>query len=522
MDCSMLDDECHIGVCNEADQECQAQPVSVGTACNDGYDCTRDDACDVNAVCTGIADDDLCGPGSYCVPQCSDLQSGCVVLPTLQVDCPDPAMGGDVTCQVTTLPESPSQAACLACTAHLIEPLLSKVDFEVDGNPGVCGLDGWQLEFDNFCVQSGVYGCPLNMSGPDTECCPDLVCPLQTGALAGRIAMEVNREFCSWGNEQWRLNHHFDLRAFDLARICWSFGMYQATPDEVFQLQVGDGDPEGTIVECYEGPQSTYNRMVTQCTELPQFVHDLANTRIDFWMHSSDDNDAWWLDDIILRAGYDNCTDTTRYVFEEHFDGCPGQLNDGWNGWSVSGDEPRCDVGQCTIGDGIVAEQNDSWQIDHVVDTSELSNEVNLCWLLGDEYATHADILIEFDTGGGAGFEFAWESTESVLYDVGCEEFCVDLAAINPEAAANPALVIRFTVDAIDNNVWFDEISVGGASTCDAMGTLSTSQVTYDIDVYETTITNGTMKNYPVRLECTWSGSDQTVTAHDNFTFQVE
>jgi hypothetical protein len=50
-DCSSLDDECHTGVCNVLTGVCEAEPVSNGTICDDGDDCTEDDTCQAG-VCT--------------------------------------------------------------------------------------------------------------------------------------------------------------------------------------------------------------------------------------------------------------------------------------------------------------------------------------------------------------------------------------------------------------------------------------------------------------------------------------
>ena len=51
-DCSASGDQCNDGVCNEDANECQAQPKTDGTECNDGLFCSVDDVC-TGGVCGG-------------------------------------------------------------------------------------------------------------------------------------------------------------------------------------------------------------------------------------------------------------------------------------------------------------------------------------------------------------------------------------------------------------------------------------------------------------------------------------
>ncbi|MBI5505584.1 MAG: hypothetical protein HY899_12350 [Deltaproteobacteria bacterium] len=93
-DCSALDGECVVGVCNEAGDTCATQARPGGTQCDDGDACTSDDQCDAG-VCQGqpIAGCGVCGDaevgdgeecddgdavyvfGQYCGPTC--LKIGC-------------------------------------------------------------------------------------------------------------------------------------------------------------------------------------------------------------------------------------------------------------------------------------------------------------------------------------------------------------------------------------------------------------------------------------------------------------
>lgn len=55
VDCSALDDQCNDGVCNSSTGECEALPVTNGTLCDDGDDCTEGEAC-LDGECTGGTD----------------------------------------------------------------------------------------------------------------------------------------------------------------------------------------------------------------------------------------------------------------------------------------------------------------------------------------------------------------------------------------------------------------------------------------------------------------------------------
>ena len=52
MNCSSLNDGCHIGVCSEVTQGCVAQAVANGAPCDDGNACTLQDTCQ-SGVCVG-------------------------------------------------------------------------------------------------------------------------------------------------------------------------------------------------------------------------------------------------------------------------------------------------------------------------------------------------------------------------------------------------------------------------------------------------------------------------------------
>jgi len=67
MDCSAMDDMCHVGTCNEVTAECESIAVMDGTTCDDAAACTSSDVC-TEGTCAGTAVDcsgmtDMCNVG---------------------------------------------------------------------------------------------------------------------------------------------------------------------------------------------------------------------------------------------------------------------------------------------------------------------------------------------------------------------------------------------------------------------------------------------------------------------------
>jgi hypothetical protein len=73
VDCSALDGECLVGVCNPATGACESAPGNEGNACDDGDVCTQDDFC-TNGVCVGTYID--CDNDGAC-----DAEDNCPTVP---------------------------------------------------------------------------------------------------------------------------------------------------------------------------------------------------------------------------------------------------------------------------------------------------------------------------------------------------------------------------------------------------------------------------------------------------------
>jgi len=83
LDCSGLDDQCNVGVCDPGSGACVAQPANGGAACDDGQFCTVGETCGAG-TCGGGAPRD-CDDGDDCsVDSCDDTAGAC-----LHPDAPD-------------------------------------------------------------------------------------------------------------------------------------------------------------------------------------------------------------------------------------------------------------------------------------------------------------------------------------------------------------------------------------------------------------------------------------------------
>ncbi|NOX59213.1 MAG: hypothetical protein GXP29_10195, partial [Planctomycetes bacterium] len=85
VDCSMLDEGCVVGVCNQVDGMCELAPGNEGVACDDLSLCTDNDVC-VGGVCAG-APTDCSSLDTPCSFATCDLGTGLCVAPPAPFDC---------------------------------------------------------------------------------------------------------------------------------------------------------------------------------------------------------------------------------------------------------------------------------------------------------------------------------------------------------------------------------------------------------------------------------------------------
>ena len=199
VDCSALDDACHIGVCDPATGGCVAIPANEGGACDDGDGCTVGDACNAG-ICSGVAMDcsaldDTCNTGvcvgttGVCVAApaneggaCDD-GDGCTVNDACgggtcagaHLDC----SGLDDACNIGTC--DPATGACVALPAN---------------EGGACD-DGDPCTVDDVCGAGTCAGVDKDCSGLDNACNKG-TCNALTGACEAAPAYEG--EVCDDGN----------------------------------------------------------------------------------------------------------------------------------------------------------------------------------------------------------------------------------------------------------------------------------------------------------------------------------
>jgi hypothetical protein len=78
-DCSVLDDQCNLGVCDAISDSCIIQPANEGLACTDGDACTAGDACQTGTCVP--AGPQNCDDGNQCTVDTCESAGGCINTP---------------------------------------------------------------------------------------------------------------------------------------------------------------------------------------------------------------------------------------------------------------------------------------------------------------------------------------------------------------------------------------------------------------------------------------------------------
>ncbi|RME30240.1 MAG: hypothetical protein D6806_00480, partial [Deltaproteobacteria bacterium] len=288
--------------------------------CDDGIACT-DDSCDeVSKSCTNTANDTHCTTPDMCVPDCSPDSTGCVTPPaSVGLTCENPAyldVDNVSDCTLTLAGgDNLGQENCISCSASVGVTTLSTVAFSDDANQGQCDypsagdgkVDGWTLVQGWFCYAAG-DSCP--MSDPNglpegRNCCDNLICPLDNGPLQGTIAFQADRDTCTNGDRQWRLQRTFDTTGLQNLQLCFDYAD-QGTGgnNDAVQIDVFDQSNYSAGVFCdTDGPRAGVDgAWFNQCVSLPQFANDNPAVTVAFFVHSNDNNDRIFIDNITLRG----------------------------------------------------------------------------------------------------------------------------------------------------------------------------------------------------------------------------
>jgi|GEM_PF-1488066 len=175
-DCSSLDDDCHVGMCDDATGACHAEVAHIGASCDDGDLCTDNDVCQP---------DGSCGGGDV---DCSDLDFGCRhgVCDVDTGACVTEAVADGTACRTANLCEGEGECVDSECIPG--EPVLCDDLDDVCvvgicvGETGECGTvpvdDGTFCEDDPCAVQqactAGVCGGGVPIDCADLD--DDIVC----------------------------------------------------------------------------------------------------------------------------------------------------------------------------------------------------------------------------------------------------------------------------------------------------------------------------------------------------------
>jgi cysteine-rich repeat protein len=151
-DCSGAGNQCNLGVCNEATDQCEAQPLANNTPCTDGNACTQTDTCQ-GGSCTGT-NPVVCNP----LDQCHDAGT----CNTLSGVCSNPAKPNGSACSdndACTQSDTCQGGACTGANPVVCTPLDQCHDAGTcNALTGTCSdpakPDGTGCTDNNACTQS--------------------------------------------------------------------------------------------------------------------------------------------------------------------------------------------------------------------------------------------------------------------------------------------------------------------------------------------------------------------------------
>jgi hypothetical protein len=471
---------------------CDPNYEDSGIGCDDSLYCTATDTCNGAGECQGSGDPCLpteacdedgdtclsivcaadadCPVGDKCWPACSPRADGCLTPPTsLSLVCTEDVSlsSTDVSdCTITlTGGDNTGQADCLTCTAEVGVTTVDVTDFS-DG--GACDLDGWTLATGGVCRDNTDDNC--NFTGGDRNCCDDFYGHVCDTTTFGQPVARADDRGC---DEQVRMTKTFDLSGLTNLSVCFDLADNAADGNESAQLLVdGSNNPTPGVFQrifCQDGPpQDNVNAFFyTYCVDLPAWTEGQPDITLMFVLHSNDDDDEMFLDNIVLRGWGGGCSPDLVTVLDEDFD-TPSECDT--TGWSFSNSNWVCPGFSCTNqpgwSPGIEADE-EAFDMETTVDATELDGEVTVCFQLGyDDTTGNDELILDFDAGSG--WTEAWSQTDTMGPNDRCRLICVNLSDIDPAVNNNPALGIRFRFDSSNGEIIVYGVIVAGARYCPA------------------------------------------------------
>jgi hypothetical protein len=404
-----------------------------------------------------------------------------------------------------------------------------------DGPGGSCDAGGWSFITGANCLDRVDDGGPCTPGGTTRTCCA--VESTIAYDMSGDCVLRTDRNTNCGGfgdSREWRITRDYDTRGLTDIEVCFDIADWRSTNNDGILLYAQDLTHDVQVF-CQmgppvvrDGPAAPYYTEWPYCVSLPSWAADNPDLTLMFIAHSHDDDDALFLDDIVVRGWSSGCAPSRSVVFQEDFEPCPVvvPIPNGWTGWSIlgtgPGSGPICQ-NVCTVGSpGGAVVRNDQWVMTHDVDTSTVDGDVRLCFEVGDSNADWNEwITVAFEAGSGWQDVWYWENDWGT--DGACSRVCANLSDVNRHAARNPNLQIGFTLNSNDPTelVFIDDIVVDGAVYCNGTGSVSASAPTdlgggtYSFDLSDDTGTP--MGAYAV---CSWDTPPAPITGWDGTWFQ--
>jgi hypothetical protein len=360
------------------------------------------------------------------------------------------------------------------------------------------------------------------MSGGGRDCCDNFICPIDAGELDGTIALQADRDTCTNGDRQWRLQRVFDTTGLTDLELCFDYADSGANWDEAFQVDLADGGGNYLpALFCDEwGPQDWVDEQFYRyCFDLPVWAANNPALTIMFFLHSDDPNDRHYLDNISLKGWGGGCAKNVVTALDEHFDD-PAQCDT--TGWVITGTY-SCPGFDCNgWAPGLLADQ-DSYTAQTIVDASALDGDVRVCFQLGYDGSRGGDrVALYYDDQAGSGFQLAWEQNDMLGGDGQCREICVNLSDLDPDVNNNPALGIRLLIDSTNDLINLYGVIVTGAQYCPAMPgvvALSTPPAGDGMGNYDFTATDTFGDQLTTEIQCFWE-PDPSLTAKQSVWYR--
>ena len=147
-DCTVFNDQCHVGVCDAA-TGCKPVPANDGSPCDDGLFCSIGDTCNAG-TCIG-APNTCAAPGDVClVGQCNEQKKSCIAAPGLDG---------------TTCDDKNACTVSEACNSGLCS------GGQPANNGGTCN-DGKACTANDSCAGGVCAGTPIVQCADNDGCCP--------------------------------------------------------------------------------------------------------------------------------------------------------------------------------------------------------------------------------------------------------------------------------------------------------------------------------------------------------------